>query len=110
MQSLDKGLATSAATGETWFNSELHRRKGELLHADTEAAESELRAAISIARMQSAKLFELRATVSLARLLSPQNRCAEARDLLAPVYTWFTEGFDRPDLQDASTLLVELAA
>ena len=105
-----KDFATSAATGETWLDSELRRRKGELLHADTEAAECELRAAIDIARTQSAKLFELRAAMSLARLLSAQKRHAEAQDLLAPIYAWFTEGFDRPDLQEASTLLVELAA
>jgi predicted ATPase len=66
------------------------------------------RKALSIARDQEAKLWELRAAVSLARLRGDQGRCAEARDLLAPVYGWFTEGFDTPDLKEARALLDEL--
>jgi predicted ATPase len=64
---------------------------------------------LSIAVEQEAQLWELRAAVSLAPLLCHQGRSAEARDLLAPVYGWFTEGFDTPDLKDAKSLLDELA-
>jgi predicted ATPase len=64
---------------------------------------------VSIAAEQSAKLWELRAAMSLARLRRDQGRRAEARDLLAPVYGWFTEGFDTQDLQEAKALLNELA-
>jgi predicted ATPase len=64
--------------------------------------------ALSIAREQEAKLWELRAATSLARLRREQGRRAEARDLLAPVHGWFTEGFDTPDLKDAKALLDEL--
>jgi predicted ATPase len=65
--------------------------------------------AIEIARNQAAKLFELQAAVSLARLWRDQGKHAEARDLLGPIYNWFTEGFDAPDLKDAKALLDELA-
>jgi predicted ATPase len=73
-----------------------------------EAAEELYRKALSIAEEQEAKLWELRATVSLARLWHDQGRRAEARDLLAPVYGWFTEGFDTPDLKEAKALLEAL--
>jgi predicted ATPase len=62
-----------------------------------------------VARKQQAKSWELRAAMSLARLRRDQGRRAEARNLLGPVYGWFTEGFDTPDLLDAKALLVELA-
>ena len=74
----------------------------------TEAAEELYRKALSIAEEQEAKLWELRAAVSLARLRREQGRCAQARDLLAPVYGWFTEGFDTQDLKEAKALLDEL--
>ena len=67
------------------------------------------RKALSIAEEQGAKLWELRAAVSLARLRRDEGRPAEARDLLAPVYGWFTEGFETPDLKEAEALLAELA-
>jgi predicted ATPase len=67
------------------------------------------RKALSIAQEQGAKLWELQATLSLARLRRDQGRRAEARDLLAPVYGWFTEGFDTPDLKEVKALLDELA-
>jgi predicted ATPase len=94
-------------TGERWFEAELYRRKGELLlqQGHARAAEHLYRKALSIAREQEAKLWELRATASLARLRRDQGRHAEARDLLAPVYGWFTEGFDTPDLKEATALL-----
>jgi predicted ATPase len=76
---------------------------------DSEPQAEELyREALSIAQEQEAKLWELRAAASLARLRHDQGRHTEARDLLAPVYGWFTEGFDTPDLKDAKALLDEL--
>ena len=74
----------------------------------SEAAEELYCKALNIAREQEAKLWELRAAVSLARLRHDQGRHAEARDLLAPVYGWFTEGFETPDLKEAKALLDEL--
>ena len=74
----------------------------------SEAAEQLYRKALSIAQEQEAKLWELRAAVSLARLRRDQCRRTEARDLLAPVYAWFTEGFDTQDLKEAKALLDEL--
>jgi predicted ATPase len=73
------------------------------------AAEDGYRQALAVARQQSAKLWELHAAASLARLWRDQGKRNEGRDLLAPVYGWFTEGFDTPVLQDAKTLLDELA-
>jgi predicted ATPase len=89
----------------------LNRHKGQLLlrQGHTEAAEELYRRALSIAEEQEAKLWELRAAASLARLRRDQGRRAEARALLAPVYSWFTEGFDTPDLKDAKALLDQLA-
>jgi predicted ATPase len=75
----------------------------------SEAAEELYRKALSVAEEQEAKLWELRAAASLARLRRDQCCHAEARDLLAPVYDWFTEGFDTPDLKDAKALLDALA-
>ena len=98
-------------TGERWFEAELHRHKGQLLlqQGHAEAAEDRYHKALSIAREQEAKLWELRGAVSLARLRRDHGRHTEARDLLAPVYDWFTEGFDTPDLTDAKALLYELS-
>jgi predicted ATPase len=90
---------------------ELHRLKGELLllaGAEESAAEASMHRALEIARRQKAKSRELRAATSLARLLRRQGRIAQARDGLAPVYNWFTEGFDTADLKDAKALLDEL--
>ncbi len=71
-------------------------------------AEAHMTRAMDIARRQGAKWFELRAATSLARLWLGQRKHAEARELLAPIYAWFTEGFDTPDLRDAKALLDEL--
>jgi predicted ATPase len=92
------------------LEAELHRHKGQLLllQGHPAAAEELYCKAIGIARKQEAKLWELRAAVSLARLCGEQGRRVEARDLLAPVYGWFTEGFDTPDLKQAKALLEEL--
>ena len=108
---LDDALQIAGRTGERWLEAELYRHKGELLlrqgHAGT--AEELYRKALTIARDQEAKLWELRAAASLARLRRDQGRRAEARDVLAPVYGWFTEGFDTPGLKDTKALLDELA-
>jgi predicted ATPase/class 3 adenylate cyclase len=100
-------------TGERWFEAELYRLHGEALlhlpepdHAGAEAALSE---ALVRARRQGTRLWELRAATSLARLWVEQRKRAEARDLLAPVYSWFTEGFDTADLKHAKALLDALA-
>jgi class 3 adenylate cyclase/predicted ATPase len=108
---LDEALQTVERTGERWFAAEVNRHKGQLLlrHGQSEAAEELYRNALGIAEEQGAKLWELRAAVSLARLRRDQGRRSEARDLLAPVYGWFTEGFDTPDLKEAKALLDELA-
>jgi predicted ATPase len=107
---IGNGLQTVERTGLCWFEAELHRLRGQLLlrQGKVEAADDLYRKASSIAREQEAKLWELRAAVSLARLRRDQGRRAEARDLLAPVYGWFTEGFGTPDLRDAKALLDEL--
>jgi predicted ATPase len=103
---LDDALQTIEKTGERWFAAELNRLKGQLLRqGQSEAAEELYRKALRIAREQEAKLWELRAAVSLARLRRDQGRRAEARDLLAPVYDWFIEGFATPDLKGARALL-----
>ena len=78
--------------------------------SEEKLAEASFRKALGIARRQGAKSLELRTTTSLARLLARQGRREEARDLLAPVYGWFTEGFDTADLKDAKALLDELSA
>jgi class 3 adenylate cyclase/predicted ATPase len=107
---LDDALQIVERTGERWFAAELNRHKGQLLlrQGHTEAAEELYCKALSIAREQEAKLWQLRAAASLARLRRDQARPAEARDLLAPVYGWFTEGFDTADLKEAKALLDEL--
>ena len=104
---LDEALQIVERTGERWLAAELHRHKGRLLQwrGHAEAAEDLYRKALSIAAEQGAKLWELRAAASIARLRRDQGRHAEARDLLAPVYGWFTEGFDTPDLKEARALL-----
>jgi predicted ATPase len=108
---LDESLQIVDQTGERWLEAEQHRHKGQLLlrQRQLEAAEVLYRRALSIAREQEAKLWELRAAVSLARLCGDQGRCGEAHDVLAPVYGWFTEGFDTPDLKEAKALLDEFA-
>jgi predicted ATPase len=107
---LDDALQIVAKTGERWYAAELNRLKGQLLlrQGHAEAAEELYRRALSIAVEQEAKLWELRADMSLARLYRDQSRHAEARDILAPIYGWFTEGFDTADLKEAKALLDEL--
>jgi predicted ATPase len=102
-----------AKTGERVFEAEVHRINGELLLARSPSgqaeAEASFRQALDVARRQSAKSYKLRAATSLARLWQQQGRKQEARELLAPVYDWFTEGFDTRDLKDAKALLDQLS-
>jgi predicted ATPase len=99
---------------ERWWEAEIYRLRGVLLlrqpaTQQEEAAEACLQQALAIARRQEAKSLELRAAMSLARLWQQQDKRAEARELLADVYGWFTEGFDTADLQEAKALLEALA-
>jgi predicted ATPase len=107
---LDEALQIVEKTGERWFSAELNRHKGQLLlrQGHSEAAQELYRKALGIAEAQDAKLWELRAAVSLGRSWRDQGKRAEARDLIAPIYGWFTEGFDTPDLKEAKALLEEL--
>jgi predicted ATPase len=111
---VEAGLERTRTGGEHFSLPEIHRIKGKLLLASsvngTDAAETAFAGALSIARAQQAKLLELRASMSLARLWRDQGKVQEARELLAPVYGWFTEGFDTRDLKEAKALLVELAS
>jgi predicted ATPase len=113
LAALAEALTLTDTTGERWSEPELHRLKGELLlqqSSDNQAeAEGCFHHAISIAQHQQAKSWELRTTTSLARLWQQQGKRQEAHDLLAPVYDWFTEGFDTADLQEAKALLGALA-
>ena len=97
---------------DAWWEPEVHRLIGDLLlrrnPSAPDRAEVSYRRAIERARSQEAKSWELRAATSLARLWRDQGKPAEAHALLAPVYGWFTEGFDTPDLKDAKALLDEL--
>jgi predicted ATPase len=110
----ERGLSVAERTGERLFEAELFRLRGELLlektPANTSAAERAFAAAIETARRQGAKSFELRATTSLARLLASDGRRKEAHEMLAAIYSWFTEGLDTPDLIGAKALLDELAS
>jgi predicted ATPase len=109
---LTEALALVEKTGERWYEPELYRLKGELLlqqSSDNQTeAESCFHQAITIAQSQQAKSWELRAATSLARLWQSQGKRQEAYDLLAPVYHWFTEGFDTLDLKGIKALLEEL--
>jgi len=101
LATLAEALSTADQTAERWWIAEIHRIRGECLLAEGSLSECErsFEQAIRIARRQQAKSLELRAATSLARLCGEQGRRAEARDLLAPVYGWFTEGFSTADLK-----------
>jgi TOMM system kinase/cyclase fusion protein len=110
---LAEALAVANATGERRWEAELHRLKGEILlalsaehHAEAEPC---FRQALDVARRQEAKSLELRAAMSLSSLWQHQGKRKEARELLAPIYGWFTEGFDTTDLREAKALLQALA-
>jgi predicted ATPase len=108
-----EGLTRVELSGERFAEAELHRVKGELLlmrePRDEAQAERCFRTAIDIARRQKGRFWELRATTSLARFLCKQGNRDDARQMLAEIYGWFTEGFDSSDLKDAKALLAELA-
>ena len=128
LQTLDECFVAVANTGECWWEAELYRLKGELLlqsrgsdpqsailaqvagsrTLDAEAETSFLQA-LTLARCREAKALELRAALSLGRLWQCQGKSREARELLAPIYGWFTEGFDTTDLREAKALLDELS-
>ena len=105
-----EGLEVQEQTGQRQWDAELHRLEGIALFGlnRLEEGQSALEEALLLARRQQAKSYELRAATSLARLWGERGRRAEARDLLAPVYGWFTEGFDTADLKEAKALLDEL--
>jgi predicted ATPase len=108
--------ATTAVetTKERWCEAEVNRMAGEIAlkspQPDTAKAEAYFERALAVARAQQAKSWELRAAMSMARLWRDQGKRQQAHDLLAPVYSWFTEGFDTLDLKEAKTLLDELAS
>jgi predicted ATPase len=110
---LADAMAIVENTGERYLEAELHRLTGEMLldrsPSDHGPAESAFQKGLAVARTQQARSLELRAATSLARLWDSQGKATEARDLLAPIYGWFTEGFDTADLKDAKALLDELA-
>jgi predicted ATPase len=110
---LDEALTTVHKTGERFYEAELYRLKGELLLMRSAEnygeAEACFQQALTVARRQQARSYELRAAISLSRLWQHQGQRAAAYDLLAPVYGWFTEGFDTLDLQEAKALLEALS-
>jgi predicted ATPase len=112
VEALVEALADVARVGEAVLEPQLLCLLGDVLHrrdpATPEQAESSYRRAIDVAQRQSAKTWELRAATGLAGLWRGQGKRTEARELLAPIYGWFTEGFDTPDLTDAKALLDRL--
>jgi predicted ATPase len=112
-RSSDEAATTVEATMERWCEAEIHRIAGEIAlkspESDAAMAESCLQRALEVARAQRAKSWELRAAMDTARLWRDRGQRRKARDLLAPIYGWFTEGFDTLDLREAKALLKELA-
>jgi predicted ATPase len=112
LEVLDEGAEVACATGERWYEPEIRRRQGELLLRQSitnrRVASARFCQAIAAAQQQGGKSLELRAAVSLARLWADVGRRSQARDLLAPIYGWFKEGFETADLKDARALLDEL--
>jgi len=111
---IDEAMTAIETTKETLFEAEIHRIAGEiaLLSPERDAAKAEayFERALGVARAQQAKSWELRAAMSMARLWRDQGKWQQARDLLVPVYGWFTEGFDTRDLKEAKVLLHTLAS
>jgi len=110
---IEEAITAAERTKETWFEAEVNRVAGEITlkspEPDTAKAEACFERALAVARGQQAKSWELRASTNLARLWRDQGKRDAARALLAPVYGWFTEGFDTLDLKEAKALLDELA-
>jgi predicted ATPase len=121
LAALAEALTVVDNTGERWYEAELYRLKGQLTLqklsdvssqssiANSQEAEEYFHKALAIARHQQAKSLELRAVMSLSRLWQSQGKQNQARQMLAEIYYWFTEGFDTKDLQEAKALLDELA-
>lgn len=111
LERLTEAAKMVETTHECWIEAEIHRLRGMLLLSIDErvAAENSYVRALEVAQRQGAKFWELRAALDLARLWRDQGKRAQARDLLSPVYGWFTEGFDTRDLKDAKALLLDLA-
>jgi predicted ATPase len=109
---LGEAMKAIETTKEKWCEAEVHRFAGEITlkapEPDAAKAEAYFARALEVARAQQGKSWELRAAMSMARLWRDQGKRDAARDLLAPVYGWFTEGFDTPDLKEAKALLDEL--
>ena len=114
MRCIGEAITTVETTKERWFEAEANRIAGEIAlllpEPDVAKAEACFERALAVARAQQAKSWELRAAISMARLWRDQGRRDEARDLLAPLYGWFTEGFDTHDLKEAKLLIDELHA
>ena len=111
LTTLVEALTMVAETGERHWEAEVYRLRGELLltQGDEAKAEASYHKAIEVARRQSAKSWELRVSIGLARLWHKQGKTNEAQQLLGEIYSWFTEGFDTPDLKEAAALLEELS-
>jgi predicted ATPase len=113
-RSIGDAMTAVQTTKESWYEAEVNRVAGEIAlktpEPDAAKAEAYFHRALAVARAQQAKSFELRAAMSMARLWRDQGKRDEARDLLAPIYGWFTEGFETLDLKQAKTLLDELAS
>jgi predicted ATPase len=111
---INEAMTAVETTKERWCESEVNRVAGEIAlkssEPDAVKVQTYFERALTVARQQQAKSWELRAAISMARLWRDQGKRDEARELLAPIYGWFTEGFDTRDLKDAKTLLDELAA
>ena len=117
LATLEEARTLLEKTGERYYEAELHRQRGELLlqreakshpapdSREQHEAETCFQHALDVSRQQQAKSFELRAAMSLSRLWQRQGKRAQAHALLAPIYNWFTEGFDTADLQEAKALL-----
>ena len=111
---IGEAMTAVETTKERWFEAEINRIAGEIAlqlpEPDAARAREYFERALAVARQQQAKSWELRAAMSLARLWRDQGKVQQARELLAPVYGWFTEGFDTRDLKEAKALLEELAS
>ena len=111
-RTISDAMTAVETTKERWCEADIQRTAGEiaLMRPEPDAAKAEayFERALAVARQQQAKSWELRAAISMARLWRDQAKRDEARELLAPVYGWFTEGFDTRDLKEAKALLDEL--
>jgi predicted ATPase len=111
---IDDAMKAMETTKERWFEADVNRIAGEIElkapESDAAKAQAYFDRALTVARRQQAKSWELRAAMSMARLWRSQGKPQQARELLAPVYGWFTEGFDTRDLKEAKALLGELAS